>query len=109
MDCSKIYSFLRQVSTNINIIFHCLVYFLMKKMKNLFQKDKASRYRKFLFEKKIFLILIKSVKTTSNQGGVRPPPAVPGCPSVLLSNKETLLLKQIALFQDQFDSILYFK
>ena len=68
MDFSEIYSFLRQVSTNINIIFHCLVYFLMKKMKDLFQKDKASRYRKFLFEKKNILNLNQKCQNNFQSG-----------------------------------------
>ena len=51
---------------------------------------------------------MKLNKNNFRLGGIQPPPVLLGCPSTFLSNKGTLLLKQRAIFGEQFDSILLF-
>ena len=63
----------------------------------------------FWRKKNFFLIWIKSVKSNSQLGEIRPPTALLDYPLALLSNKDALLLKRGYLFHKQFDSILHFK
>ena len=51
---------------------------------------------------------MKLIKNNFQLGGIQPPPVVLDCPSALLSNKVALLLKQRALFGEQFDPTLIF-
>ena len=60
------------------------------------------------FGKKVFLDLNQKCQKQLQVRGIQPRPAVLVNPSVLLSNKYALLLKQRALFQEQFDSVLHF-
>ena len=50
----------------------------------------------------------KCQSTTSDEGGILPPLALLDYPSVFLSNKVARLLRQRALFQEQFRGILSF-
>ena len=59
-----------------------------------------------LEKKTFFSIRIMNVKSNFRFGGIRSPPVFLDYPSVLLSNKGALILKQRTLFQEKIDSIL---
>ena len=51
---------------------------------------------------------MKLIKNNFQLRGIQPPSVLLDCPSTLLSNSGALLLKQKALFGEQFDSIVSF-